>query len=78
VFPTPSGPALLWYVVWDDTRSAERFTWGYGGKLRSTSREGYRTVLESFELKGKPAMRYVLAPVSWEGWGDVPSVSLGK
>jgi hypothetical protein len=78
VFPTASGPALVWYVVWDDTRSAERFTWGYGGKLRSTSREGYRTVLESFDLKGKPAMRYVLAPVAWEGWGDVPDVSLGK
>jgi len=78
VFPTPSGPALVWYVVWDDTRSAERFTWGYGGKLRSTSREGYRTVLESFELGSKPSMRYVLAPISWEGWGDVPSVSLVK
>lgn len=74
VFPTPSGPALVWYVVWDDTRSAERFTWGYGGKLRSTSREGYRTVLESFELGGKPAMRYVLAPIAWEGWAEIPKV----
>jgi len=78
VFRTPSGPALIWYVVWDDTRSAERFTWGYGGKLRSTSREGYRTMLESFELNGKPAMRYVLAPISWEGWGDEPDVALRK
>jgi hypothetical protein len=78
VFSTPAGPALMWYVVWDDTRSAERFTWGYGGKLRSTSREGYRTMLESFELNGKPATRYVLAPISWEGWGEVPNVSLRK
>jgi hypothetical protein len=78
VFPTPGGPALIWYLVWDDTRSAERFTWGYGGKLRSTSRPGYRSVLENFELGSKPAMRYVLAPTAWEGWGDVPSVSLGK
>jgi hypothetical protein len=78
VFPTPSGPGLVWYVVWDDTRSVERFTWGYGGKLRSTSREGYRTVLESFELGKKPAIRYVLAPISWKGWTDIPSVSLAK
>ena len=78
IFPTPSGPALVWYVVWDDTRSAERFTWGYGGKLRTTSREDYRTVLESFELDKRPAMRYVLAPTAWDGWGDVPEVSLGK
>ncbi len=78
VVATPSGPALVWYVVWDDKRSAERFTWGYGGKLRQTSREGYRTSLESLELDGKPLMRYVLAPRDWEGWGDVPRVSLSK
>ncbi len=76
VLATPSGPALVWYLVWDDKRSAERFTWGYGGKLRQTSREGYRTLLESLELGGKPVMRYVLAPIQWEGWGDVPMVSL--
>ena len=78
VVPTPSGPALVWYVVWDDTKSVERFTWGYGGKLRSTSREGYRTVLESFELEQKPAMRYVLAPIAWEGWSDLPNAFLAK
>jgi hypothetical protein len=78
VLTTPSGPVLLWYVVWDDKKSADRFTWGFGGRLRSTSRQGYRTLLESFELGGKPAMRYVLAPISWEGWGDVPNVSLAK
>jgi hypothetical protein len=78
VIATPGGPALIWYVVWDDRRSAERFTWGFGGKLRRTSRPGYRTLLESFDLEGKPAMRYVLAPVAWGGWGDVPMVSLDK
>lgn len=78
VFPTPGGPALVWYVVWDDLRSAERFIWGYGGKLRTTAREGYRTVLESFEVDKKPAMRYVLAPTAWEGWSDVPDVSVGR
>jgi Zn-dependent peptidase ImmA (M78 family) len=74
VYPSPDGPALVWYVAWDDTRSAERFTWGYGGKLRATTRPGYRTVLESFELEGKPATLYVLAPENWKGWGKVPTV----
>jgi hypothetical protein len=72
VYDTPGGPALVWYVVWDDRRSAERFTWGYGGKLRSTGRKGYRTVLESFELEGKPATLYVLAPEGWPGWDEIP------
>jgi hypothetical protein len=75
---TPAGPALTWYVVWDDKRSAERFTWGYGGKLRSTTRPGYRSVVESFELAGKPAIRYMLAPTGWDGWGDPPGASLDK
>ncbi|MDF3052170.1 MAG: hypothetical protein K0S19_275 [Geminicoccaceae bacterium] len=78
VLATPSGPALVWYLAWDDKRSADRFTWGFGGKLRQTSREGYRTLLETFELDGKPVMRYVLAPVHWDGWGDVPTVTFGK
>ncbi len=78
VVPTASGAALVWYLMWDDKRSAERFTWGYGGRLRATARAGYRTLLESLDLEGKPAIRYVLAPTDWDGWGDVPGVLLGK
>jgi hypothetical protein len=72
VYATPAGPALVWNVVWDDTRSAERFVWGFGGKLRSSGRKGYRTVVKNFELDGKPATLYVLAPEGWEGWDRVP------
>jgi hypothetical protein len=72
VYATPTGPALVWCVVWDDPRSADRFLWGYGGKLRSTARKGYRTMLENFELGGKPATMYVLAPEAWDRWGQVP------
>jgi hypothetical protein len=78
VYDTAAGPALVWYVVWDDKRSAERFTWGYGGKLRSTTRPGYRTALESLELDGKPATVYVLAPEAWDKWGAIPRPSIVK
>jgi hypothetical protein len=78
VYGTPAGPALVWYVVWDDKRSAERFTWGYGGKLRATTRTGYRTVLEDFELDGKPGTLYVLAPEAWRGWGEIPKALLRR
>ncbi len=78
VIPTASGPALVWYLAWDDKRSADRFTWGFGGKLRQTSRAGYRTLLESIEIGGRPVTRYVLAPVKWSGWGDVPMVGLSQ
>jgi hypothetical protein len=76
VYTTADGPALVWYVVWDDSRSADRFVWGYGGKLRATSRKGYRTMLESSELSGKPATMYVLAPEGWAGWGHVPKAEV--
>jgi hypothetical protein len=74
VYPTPAGPALVWYIVWDDKRSAERFTWGYGGRLRASTRSGYRTMLEELNFDGKPATRYVLAPATWQKWSDVPQV----
>jgi len=72
VYQTPQGPALVWCMVWDDKKSAERFVWGYGGKLRSNARKGYRTELESTELGGKPATVYVLAPDGWGGWDQIP------
>ena len=78
VYATSAGPALVWYVVWDDPKSADRFLWGYGGKLRSTARKGYRTELENFELEGKPATRYVLAPDGWDGWGQVPKAFVSR
>jgi hypothetical protein len=72
VLRTPEGPALIWYVVWDDPRSAERFTTGFGEKLRRTERTGYRASFERLEMEGKPATRYLLAPQAWQGWEHPP------
>jgi len=71
VYRTPAGPALVWYVVWDDRPSAERFV-AAARKLRTTSRPGYRAVLEEVELDGKAAIRYALAPTAWSGWANLP------
>jgi hypothetical protein len=78
IYRTQDGPALVWYIVWDDSRAAERFIWGYGGKLRPTARIGYRTILENLELEGKPATLYVLAPEAWAGWGQVPKAFMSR
>jgi hypothetical protein len=72
VLRTPEGPALIWYVVWDDPRSAERFTTGFGEKLRHTERKGYRASFDRLEMEGKPATRYLLAPQAWQGWENPP------
>ncbi len=76
VYRAPAGPALIWIVVWDDSRSAERFESTYAGKLRTTSRPNYRAALDHLELEGKPGTRYVLAPATWAGWSSLPSTSI--
>jgi hypothetical protein len=74
VYDTPAGPALVWYVAWDDQRSADRFLKSAGPALQRTARPGYRAVLEAMVVAGKPGMRYVLAPTGWQRWGAVPAV----
>jgi hypothetical protein len=78
VYRTPEGPALLWYVVWDDQRSAESFEKSYGDRLRTTSRPGYRATVAHIEVEGRPATRYVLAPETWKLWGALPQASLRR
>jgi hypothetical protein len=75
VYDTPAGGALVWYVVWDDERSRERFLRGSGVALEHTARSGYRALLDSVTVDSHPAMRYVLAPASWERWESLPTVT---
>jgi hypothetical protein len=71
LYRTPEGEALVWYVVWDDRRSGERFLRGAAG-LRGTPRPGYRAALDSVRVGGRPATRYVLAPRTWTRWESLP------
>jgi hypothetical protein len=74
VYDTAGGPALVWYVAWDDQRSADRFLQSAGPGLRRTGRVGYRATLDALSINGRPATRYVLAPVAWARWSGVPGV----
>jgi hypothetical protein len=78
VYQTPAGSALVWYVVWDDKASGERFVTRYGSRLRATSRAGYKAALETVEVGGHPALRYVLAPEVWDGWRNIPQVATSR
>jgi hypothetical protein len=74
LYQPAEGPALVWYVIWDDARSAERFMRS-AAALRNTSRRGYRASLDSLAVGGRPATRYVLAPERWTRWGALPEVT---
>ncbi len=79
VYDTAAGPALVWYVVWDDQRSADRFVRTAGPALRRTARPGYRAVFEPVTVTDRPAVRYVLAPDGWARWANLPeAVVQGK
>jgi hypothetical protein len=74
VYDTPGGPALVWYVAWDDQGSADRFVRSAGPGLRHTARAGYRAELDTTTIGGRPATRYALGPAEWRRWGEVPEV----
>ncbi len=76
LYQTTGGPALVWYVIWDDATSAGRFLRSAGPGLRHTPRRQYRATLDSLDLEGRAATRYVLAPSAWPRWQDLPSVTV--
>jgi hypothetical protein len=76
VYDAAGGPALVWYVMWDDQRSADRFVRTAGPALSRTARKGYRAAFGPVLLAGRPAVRYVLAPEAWTGWVRVPEVGV--
>jgi hypothetical protein len=76
VYRTPEGPALVWYAVWDDQRSADRFLKAAGPALNRTARRGYRAELRPLAVDARPGLRYVLAPAGWAHWDHPPDVSV--
>ena len=75
LYDTPDGPALVWYAVWDDARAAGRFLRAAAG-LRRPSRPGYRAEVDSLEVAGTAATRFVLAPPGWSRWTSLPVARL--
>ena len=75
VYQTAGGPALVWYVVWDDQRALERFQRSAAPGLRRTPRPGYRAALDTVTVSDRPGLRYVLAPENWGLWNGLPTAA---
>lgn len=75
VYDTPAGPAIVWYAVWDDAPSADRFAAGAGQALRGRTKPGYLTRFDRLEVDGRPASRFVMAPAGWDRWNTLPEVT---
>jgi hypothetical protein len=76
VYETPAGPAMVWYIVWDDAPSRTRFLGTTGQRLELRRRLGYRLELTSSTIAAHPATRLVIAPNEWLGWKQVPAVEI--
>jgi hypothetical protein len=76
VYETPAGPAMVWYIVWDDAPSRTRFLGTTGQRLELRRRLGYRLELTSSTIAAHPATRIVIAPNEWLGWKQVPAVEI--
>jgi hypothetical protein len=76
VYQTPAGPAMVWYIVWDDVASRTRFLGTTGQRLESRRRLGYRMELTSPTIESRPATRLIIAPNEWLGWKQIASVEL--
>ncbi|MGH7560340.1 MAG: hypothetical protein ACRENB_04895 [Gemmatimonadales bacterium] len=72
VYRSAAGPALVWYLAFDDSLSASRFRGGPGTRLRSRGRPGYRIEIDSLSVSGKPGARVVIAPTAWDRWPGIP------
>jgi hypothetical protein len=76
VFTTANGPALVWYLVWDDPESAAAFYHRTGARLAARRRPGYRARLDTLSAGGMSASRYVYAPERWSGWQQLPEIEI--
>jgi hypothetical protein len=76
VYETPAGPAMVWYIVWDDPASRFRFLNTTGQRLEARRRLGYRLETTSVELGERPAVRIVIAPDRWTGWKQPAPVEI--
>jgi hypothetical protein len=72
----PGGPALVWYLAWDDQRSADRWMANTGPRLRALARAGYRTAVDVVTIGAHPGSRVVIAPEGWAGWGGIPEARI--
>lgn len=76
VYDTPAGPAMVWYIAWDDSLARTRFQSGTGQRLESRRRLGYRLELSERPIGHHPGTRIVIAPEGWLGWRQIAGIEV--
>ena len=76
VYDVGPGGALVWFIVWDDAKAADRFHRTTGADLAGRPRPNYRFDLARVMVDGSPATRIVIGPNGWAGWESLPVASI--
>ena len=75
LYQTDDGPALIWYVVWDEAEDRDRFHAAIASHLPKPA-EGYRVQLGKGRVEDRAASRFIHAPGAWRGWTAPPVVAI--
>lgn len=76
VYESPAGPAMVWYIAWDDAVSRFRFDNTTALRLEARRRLGYRLEVTPLELGAHPTTRIIIAPDKWLGWKEPAKVEV--
>lgn len=77
LYQTDHGPALIWYVVWDEAEDRDRFHAAIGSHLPAPA-QGYRVELGKGTVEERAASRFIHAPGAWPGWTSPPVVAITR
>jgi hypothetical protein len=76
VYPAADGEfALVWWSAWDHARAADRVATLLRRLWGSDRNSARRVVIEREPVGGRPGVRLVDAPASWDGWEAMPRVN---
>jgi hypothetical protein len=76
VYDTPKGPAMVWYLAWDDAQARFRWMSTSGSRLESRRRLGYRMEVTNVEFGARLGTRIVIGPEGWAGWNRIAGVEV--
>jgi len=71
-----AGAALVWYSVWDDAASADRFRKSLERAWATQRKAGRTARIERVTVGDRAGVRLVDAPADWSGWRKLPQVKV--
>ena len=76
VFETGGDHALVWWTVWDDERSAERFFTTVRDEWSGRQIDGRSHSIDRVDVGDNPGVMFAYFPYGWDGAQNLPRVTI--